>query len=289
MIKIDLESGILEVEEGDAVRRLAFADPQAFAIVSRAWLRLGWDTKHVYSFTWLGRPIIQLPEDLVRIQEVIYRIKPDVIIETGIAHGGSLVFYAGLCRVMGKGRIIGVDIDIRPQNRSAIEDHELAEHIRLIEGDSVDPAVVREVEALIRPGDTTLIVLDSKHTKDHVLAELHAYGPLVSVGSYIVACDGIMDQLVAAPRSEPNWAWNNPKRAAIEFARERPDFVLEAPTFPFNEGAITQMVTYWQDGWLRRVAPPPEPRKGPQDLRSHAAPRPTDPTRGGSPTAHSGT
>jgi cephalosporin hydroxylase len=254
MIRIDIDNGVLEVDDGDTVQRLDFSDPRAFEIVSRAWLRIGWDTKYVYGFTWLGRPIIQLPEDLVRIQEAIHRIKPDVIVETGVAHGGSLVFYASLCKAMGKGRVIGVDVEIRPHNRAAIEAHELAPHIRLVEGDSVDPAIVRQVRTLIRPGETTLILLDSKHTKAHVLAELRAYGPMVSVGSYIVACDGIMEQLVAAPRSQPDWAWNNPKQAALEFAAECPEFVHEAPAFPFNEGAVTQMVSYWHGGWLRRVA-----------------------------------
>src|SRR5438045_9268576 len=102
---------------------LPFVDAEAFALVSEAWLRAGWDVKYVYSFTWLGRPIIQLPEDMFRLQEVIYRLRPDIIIETGVAHGGSLVFYAGLCKLMEKGRVIGVDVEIRPHNRRAIEAH----------------------------------------------------------------------------------------------------------------------------------------------------------------------
>src|SRR3989338_4111581 len=125
MIKIDLEKSLVIVEEGGNIKTYPMATPEAFSIISKAWLRCGWDTKYVYSFTWMGRPIIQLPDDVVRIQEVIYRVKPDVIIETGIAHGGSLVFHASLCKAMGRGRIIGVDIEIRPHNRKAIEEHEL--------------------------------------------------------------------------------------------------------------------------------------------------------------------
>src|SRR2546423_14250358 len=122
MITFDLEKGEVTVsgEEGGATT-YPLTSPQAFALVSRAWLRAGWDTKYIYSFTWLGRPIIQLPEDMIRLQEAVYTVKPTVIIETGIAHGGSLVFYASLLKAMGGGRGIGVDVEIRPHNRRAIE------------------------------------------------------------------------------------------------------------------------------------------------------------------------
>jgi len=253
MIKIDLEKGEVAVEtEGRSVS-YQLGTAEAFAIISELWLRSGWDTKYVYGFTWLGRPIIQLPEDMIRIQEVIYRVKPDVIIETGVAHGGSLVFYASLCKAMGRGRVIGIDVEIRPHNRKAIEAHELFEYITLVEGSSVDPEVVRTVKALMLSGETALVVLDSNHTKEHVLGELRAYSELVSVGSYIVACDGIMGNVVGAPRSNPDWGWNNPKVAAEEFAREHGDFVIEEPEMPFNEGIIKGRVSYWPGGFLRRI------------------------------------
>src|ERR1043165_10147614 len=140
-IVISLEKG--EVLIGGAKHLIG--SPEAFAAISRAWLRSGWDTKYVYGFTWLGRPVIQLPEDLIRVQEVIYRVKPDAIIETGVAHGGSLVFYASLLAAMGRGRVIGIDVDIRPHNRAAIEAHPLAARITLIEGDSILPATVDRV------------------------------------------------------------------------------------------------------------------------------------------------
>src|SRR5205809_7712159 len=119
MIKIDLANGILIIEEGNTERTVELGSAEGFRIVSDIWLRSGWDAKYVYSFSWMGRPIIQLPEDLIRIQEVIYGVKPDLIIETGIAHGGSLIFYASLCKAMGRGRVIGLDIEIRPENRMA--------------------------------------------------------------------------------------------------------------------------------------------------------------------------
>jgi cephalosporin hydroxylase len=233
---------------------VSIGSPEGFKLLSQLWLRSGWDTKYVYSFTWLGRPVIQLPEDLIRIQEVIYRVQPDVIIETGVAHGGSLVFYATLCKAMEKGRVIGVDIEIRPHNRQAIESHPLFPFITLIEGNSIDPLVVDEVKTLVQPGESVLVMLDSCHTKAHVLAELEAYAPLVNVGSYIVAADGIMEQLVGAPRTQPDWSWNNPRQAALEFVSRHPEFVIDELAFPFNEGSVVERVTYWPNGFIKRIA-----------------------------------
>lgn len=252
MIKIDIENGqvIVETDQGDTTYPLG--TQEAFSVISQAWLRCGWDNKYVYGFSWLGRPIIQLPEDMFRIQEVIYQVKPDVIVETGVAHGGSLVFYASLCKAMRRGRIIGIDIEIRPHNRKAIEEHELFEYISLVEGSSVEPQTVANVKSLVKPGEKVFVVLDSNHSKQHVLDELGAYSDLVSVGSYIVAADGIMENLAGAPRSREDWSWNNPKAAAEEFVKNNHDFIIEEPVFPFNEGNVTQRVTYWPKAWLRR-------------------------------------
>ena len=252
MIKIDMENSRVLVDTENGEESWAMDSPEAFAAISRAWLRCGWDNKYVYSFTWMGRPVIQLPEDMLRIQEAIYLVKPDVIIETGVAHGGSLIFYASLFKAMGKGRVIGVDIEIRPHNRQAIEAHELAEYLTLIEGSSVAPAVVEQVKNQLHPGERVMVILDSNHTKSHVLAELMAYGSLVTPGSYIVATDGIMGDLVGAPRSQADWAWNNPQAAAAEFVATHPEFVCEPPKFPFNEGNISECVTYWPGAWLKK-------------------------------------
>jgi cephalosporin hydroxylase len=253
MITIDPDNDRVTVDSGaGGVQTYSLSSPEAFAAVSKVWLRAGWDTKYVYSFTWHGRPIIQLPDDLVRIQEVVFSVAPDLIIETGVAHGGSLVFYAGLCKILGRGRVVGVDVEIRPHNRAAIEAHPLASYITLIEGSSIDTGVVEEVRSHVRENDTVLVTLDSNHTKDHVLAELRAYGPLVTSGSYIVAMDGIMGDLVGAPRTGPDWGWNNPTEAARAFVAENTDFVLEEPPKAFNEGVVDARVTYWPDGFLRR-------------------------------------
>ena len=251
-LAIDLHAGEVTLDHGRVTHPLE--SPEAFAAISRAWLRCGWDTKYVYSFSWMGRPVIQLPDDMVRLQEVIYSVRPDVVVETGIAHGGSLVFSASLCKVLDRGRVIGVDVEIRPHNRTAIEDHPLKYLITLIEGDSASPEIVERVRSQITPGETVLVLLDSGHTRDHVLAELDAYGPLVSPGSYIVAMDGIMEQIVGAPRTGPDWGWNNPRQAVREFLEASEQFVLEEPAFPFNEGVVADRVTYWPDAFLRRVA-----------------------------------
>jgi cephalosporin hydroxylase len=232
--------------------KLSLDDPRAFSIISEAWLRVGWDTKYVYGFSWLGRPVIQLPEDMLRIQEVIYDIKPDVIVETGVAHGGSLIFYASLCTAIGKGRVIGIDIEIRPHNRMAIEEHRLSPMISLVEGSSIDAEIIQIVKDQIGAAETVLVLLDSNHLKDHVLAELEAYSPLVRPGGYIVACDGIMQQVAGAPRTEENWSWNNPISAINEFIARHPEFECVEPVWPFNESKISERVTYWPKAFLRK-------------------------------------
>jgi cephalosporin hydroxylase len=252
-VTIDLRSGEVLVELEGGEQRYALASPEAFAAVSRAWLRCGWDTKYVYSFTWLGRPIIQLPEDIVRLQELVVRAQPDVIVETGVAHGGSLMLYASLCRAAGRGRVIGVDVEIRSHNRVEIEGHALAPLITLVDGSSTAEGTIEEVKGLIGPDERVMVVLDSVHTREHVLAELEAYAPLVGHGSFVVAMDGIMEQLSGAPRTGEDWASNNPRRAVDDFVAAHPEFEVVEPPFAFNEGVVTDRVTYFPGGILERV------------------------------------
>jgi cephalosporin hydroxylase len=249
MITIDEKIGVV-LKDG---KEYSLASAEGFNIVSDVWLRCGWDAKHVYSFTWMGRTIIQLPEDMVRTQELIYNLKPDVIVETGVAHGGSLIFYASLCKLLGKGKVVGIDIEIRPHNRVAIESHELFNYISLIEGSSIDDKIINEVASHIKPDDVVLVLLDSNHTYEHVLSELKLYSKFVTKGSYIVATDGIMEKVVGAPRSNPDWGTNNPKQAAIQFVKENQEFVIEEPKFNFNEGNVDSWVTYWPGAFLKKV------------------------------------
>lgn len=253
-LTLDTETSTLTLTEGASDRVLDLFSREAFEALSRQWVRVGWNQKYQYTFTWMGRPMIQLPEDVLRMQEVIHALKPDVILETGIAHGGSLIFYASLCKAMDKGCVVGIDIEIRPHNRKAIEAHPLAGYISMIEGSSTDPAIVDQVKALIRPGAKVLVILDSNHSYDHVLAELRAYAELVSPGSYIVATDGIMSDLADVPRGQPEWTSDNPTRAAADFATTDSRFVVEQPAWEFNESELGENITHWPGAWLRRIA-----------------------------------
>jgi cephalosporin hydroxylase len=188
-LTIDTEAKTISWEDGPDHGAMDLYGKESFEALSELWVKVGWNQKYSYTFSWLGRPIIQLPQDMIRIQEAIFSVKPDVIVETGIAHGGSLIFYASLCRLLEHGRVVGIDIDIRSHNRKAIQSHPLYSLINLVEGNSVDPETVAQVEGLVKPGEKVLVVLDSCHDKDHVAAELEAYHGLVTPGSYLIATD----------------------------------------------------------------------------------------------------
>jgi len=249
---VDTDQKTLTLCENGKQRRIELYGKEAFGIISSLWIKVEWNLNYSYTFTWLGRPIIQLPEDMIRIQEVISQVKPDVIIETGVAHGGSLIFYASLCKAMDRGRVIGVDIEIRPHNRKAIEGHPLSHLITLIEGNSVSPETVGKVKSLIKSGDVVIVILDSCHQKAHVLKELETYHHLITPGTYIVATDGIMKDLHDTPRGRPEWAWDNPTAAVAEFVANHPEFIVEQPRWLFNESQLTENITHWPSAWLRR-------------------------------------
>lgn len=252
-IVIDTEAQTVTAGEPGAAETLPLYEKRAYELVAALWLKLSWVQKYSYTFTWMGRPIIQHPEDMIRLQEVIYFLKPDLIVETGIAHGGSLVFSAALMKAMGRGRVVvGVDVEIRPHNRKAIEAHELFPMIRLIEGDSVAPQIVAQAAAQVRPDDTVLVILDSKHSRDHVRRELEAYHHLVTPGSYIVATDGIMRDLWDVPRGQPAWKTDNPAQAARDFVAAHPEFAIEPPGWRFNESPLDHAISAWPDAWIRR-------------------------------------
>jgi cephalosporin hydroxylase len=252
-ITIDTTMKTLAIEAGED-RTLDLFGKEAFDLLSDLWLKTSWNQKYSYTFTWMGRPIIQHPEDLVRLQEAIYTLRPDVIIETGVAHGGSLIFYASLMKASGHGRqVVGVDLDIRKHNRAAIESHELSPYIKLVEGNSIGEEVIREAARDLRPDDVVMVILDSNHSKAHVLAELNCYSLLVSPGSYILATDGIMQAVCDTPLGRPEWAQDNPAAAALEFARTHPNFEIKAPAWRFNESALDRPITGWPSAWLQRV------------------------------------
>ena len=249
---IDTDAGTLAVEgEAGAVTHDLFAKP-AFERLAELWVKVGWVRKYSYGFSWLGRPVIQLPDDMVRIQEAIFQVRPDVIVETGIAHGGSLIYYASVMELMGHGRVIGIDVEIRPHNRTAIAAHPMVKRITMIEGSSIAPDTVASVKGLIRPGERVMLILDSNHLRAHVAAELEAYCDLVTPGSYILAQDGVMQMVAGMPRTKPEWSVDNPISAVQDFLAVHPEFVPALPPRPFDETDATPDCTHHPGGWLRR-------------------------------------
>ena len=246
---IDTDAKTLTCDDGHV---LDLFSKESFDIIARLWTDVGWVRKYSYAFTWMGRPIIQLPEDMVRTQEAIWETRPDVIVETGIAHGGSLIFYASLFAAMGNGRVIGVDVEIRPHNLKAIAAHPMYERITLVEGDSTSADIVREVRDLIRPDEKVMVILDSNHLKNHVLRELAAYAALVTPGCYLLVQDGIMEHVAGMPRTGADWLWNNPGSAVTEFLQSHGDFERVALPRPFDESLAIPNCTHHPGGWLRR-------------------------------------
>jgi cephalosporin hydroxylase len=247
-LTIDTESMVLSTEGRD----LPLYSREAFELVSREWVRIGWGVRYYFTMTWFGCLIQQLPEDLVRLQEVLNTLQPDVIIETGVYYGGSLLFHATICEGLGKGRVIGIDITIHDSIREAVSKHRLAPRISLIQGDSASPGVVNQVRAMVRPGEKVMVILDSDHSRDHVARELNAWAPFVTPGSCIVVTDGIMRDLTDVPGGMPEWAQDNPCTAASEFLAAHLEFELRQPAWPFNQSELRQNITYWPDGWLWR-------------------------------------
>lgn len=253
-LNVDTGEGTLEIlgDDGGA-GKISLYSTESFHILSAIWLKVGWNEKYSYTFSWLGRPIIQLPEDMIRIQETIWLSKPDVIVETGIAHGGSLIYYASLLSLLGNGRVIGVDVDIRPRTRSAVEEHLLANRITMLEGSSTCPTVLDSLRSLIKPSDKVMVILDSSHTREHVVRELDLLSPFVSEESYIVATDGVMKDLFDTPMGKREWKENNPCAAVGDFVARHPEFVVEQPRRIFDESQLGENITYWPGAYLRRL------------------------------------
>lgn len=203
--------------------------------------------KYSYNFSWMGRPIIQYPQDMLAMQEIIYALKPDIIIETGIAHGGSLIYYASLLELIGKGKVIGIDIDIREHNRIEIENHPMYKRIQMIQGSSIDPKIIEHLHSEIKKDDIVMVLLDSNHTHEHVLEELKLYHPLVSKDSYLVVFDTIIEDMPKGMYDRPWDVGNNAKTAVIEFLKENTDFEID------HEIDNKLLVSVAPQGYLRRI------------------------------------
>lgn len=185
--------------------------------------------QYSYNFSWMGRPIIQYPQDMIAMQEIIWNLKPDLIIETGIAHGGSLIYYASILELIGKGEILGIDIDIRKHNKIEIEKHPMAKRITMIQGSAIDPLIVEKIKIFAEDKKTVLVCLDSNHTHEHVLAELEMYSPFVSENSYIIVFDTIVENLPEGYFSQerPWGIGNNPKTAVTSFLQKNKNFIID--------------------------------------------------------------
>lgn len=214
--------------------------------------------RYSYNFSWLSRPIIQYPQDIVAFQELVFKSKPDLIIETGIAHGGSLVLSAsmlclldvmeGLDPRQSPRKVVGVDIDIRPHNRKALDEHPLRFKMELIEGSSIDPDIIQQVRSHANDVERVLVSLDSNHTHEHVLAELNAYADLVSVGSYCIVFDTVVEDLPAGSFPDRPWdVGNNPKTAVHEWLKSHPEFEID------KEIDNKLLISVAPDGYLKRV------------------------------------
>lgn len=228
---------------------------EAFRLVTGVWLKQEWSLLHWQSFSWLGFQLWQLPEDVMRLQEVVATLRPDIIIETGVNRGGSAVLLASLCRALGTGRVISIDIHIPAEVRDAVAACPLGDLITLIEGDSAAPEVVGQVRRQVGPGQSVLVFLDSDHSSAHVRRELEAYGPLVTPGSYIVAADGVMQDLSDTPLGHAHWRDDNPAVAARAFAADHPEFEIRRPLARYNDHLALDSLTYWPDAWLCRLTP----------------------------------
>ncbi|MDB5978057.1 MAG: cephalosporin hydroxylase [Nevskia sp.] len=203
--------------------------------------------RYSYNFTWLGLPIIQYPQDIVAMQEIIWRVQPDLIIETGIAHGGSLILHASMLELIGgEGLVLGIDVDIRAHNRGAIERHPMSKRVRMLEGSSIASDIVKQVLDIASGRKRVLVSLDSNHTHEHVLAELKAYSPLVTKGSYLVVFDTVVDDMPKTFFPDRPWGpGNNPKTAVREFLRATDRFEVDREL----EGKL--LLTVAPDGYLK--------------------------------------
>lgn len=242
-------SDIDQFEQETRKQAAAMARDPQMQQASQAWMANSICNRYSYNFRWMGLPIIQYPQDMIALQEIIWKTKPDVIVETGVARGGSLVLSASLLMLTtGNAKVIGVDIDIRPHNRSAIESHPLAPHIQLIQGSSIDPDIVAQVVTAIPKGARVMVQLDSNHTHSHVLEELRAYAPLVTPGCYCAVMDGVVEDLPPELISDRPWAkGDNPKTAVHAYLAEDDRFEIDQE---YNDKL---QLTVAPDGYLRRL------------------------------------
>lgn len=254
----------MSFEQEKQARIDAVEQNNALKATAHGFIKESLASKYSYNFNWLGRPIIQYPQDMVALQEIIWEVKPDLIIETGIAHGGSLILSASLltmldyCDAVATGemidpqrperKVIGIDIDIREHNRKAIEQHPMANRIEMVQGSSIAPEIIQQVKELAQGYQKVLVCLDSNHTHEHVLAELEAYAPMVSVDSYCIVYDGVVEDVPAELSGDRPWGpGDNPKTATWTFLEKHKEFTIDKAV----QNKV--LITVAPDGYLKRV------------------------------------
>ena len=240
------DGSTVSLSDGDTVTTVDLYSWDGLELLSALWTKVAYTHRVMYEPTWMGVPIIQLPGDMVVMQELIWKIRPDVIVECGLAHGGAAVLYASICEMIGHGRIIGIDVDIRKHNRVVLENQPMAHRIELIEGSSIDPETVERVLQSVAGAGTVLVVLDSKHTTEHVYKELQLYSPMVTPGSYLVAMDGVQAFFWDGPTGKPEWRDNSPLHALRRFISETKDFRVD-------DHYCRLQITTSPEGFLRRL------------------------------------
>jgi len=253
---------LFKAKRSEQIQKLG--ENEAIAELTNSWMNAANQLKYSYHYEWQGRPIIQYPQDIVAMQELIWEVKPDLIIETGIAHGGSLVFSASMLALLDisdaiesgsslnpgktKRKVLGIDIDIRPHNREAIEAHPMSSRIDMIQGSSIECNVIDQVKDIATSYERVMVCLDSNHTHDHVLAELKAYAPLTSVSSYCVVFDTIIEDMPTEMFPSRPWSrGNNPKTAVWEYLKNHPEFKVD------KDIQHKLLVTVAPDGYLKRI------------------------------------
>ena len=238
-------SKISVVTDGKKQEADLYSD-EGFEMLATLTTKSGVYKRKMYELDWLGVKCIQIPNDIVAMQEIIWSVKPDIIVETGVAHGGSLILSASVLELIGKGKVVGVDVDIREHNRKTLDAHPLRHRLELVEGSSIDNHTAEQVKSYIGPGDIVLVVLDSNHTEAHVSKEIEIYSELVSIGSYIVVHDGSQAYVSDIPGGKPEWEYDHPLTSIRKFLAENKNFEIDAK---MNRWGATSS----PDGYLKRV------------------------------------
>ncbi len=236
----------LTVQSGCEAITLDLYSPQGLQLVASLWTKLSTEYRLMYEMSWMGVPVIQLPGDMIAMQELIWKLRPDYIIECGLAHGGSAVFYASLCELIGKGTVIGIDVEVRKYNRVVLDNHPMSGRIRILEQSSVDEGGLAKVRQMVSGAGTVLVVLDSNHSRDHVRQEMELYHTLVTGDSYLVVMDGAQAHVWDTPGGKPEWKQSNPLQAIEMFLEAHPEFESD-PHY------TRQHVTCCPSGFLRRA------------------------------------